>query len=123
MKVMKFRQFIEQDILYEFANLDSRRTGIENIVIHCYSQGDGKKLQHGPRIKVSNIYGKFSKTDNFVIEIKTGKVVEGEVKIKNKELQILRLWITMNKKELISYWEAEGEMTTDDFLDSIKKVS
>lgn len=124
MNLPSFKQFIlkQPEILYEFANLDYRRTGIEDIVIHCYSQGN-TKIQHGARVKVSNVYGKFSNSDNFVIEVKTGSIVEGECKLSQKELKIIKLWISLNRQQLIEYWNSQGQMTTDDFLDSIKKVN
>lgn len=115
--------FPKEDILYEFANLSSRQTGIENVVIHAYSQGDGKKVKHGPRIKVSNVYGKYSKSDMFVLEVKTGDIVEGTCKLSSKELKTIQRWIKLNKEELIEYWNSEGEMLTDDFFDSLKKVT
>ena len=110
----------EPEILYEFANLTQRTTGIANIVIHCYSQCD-TEVRHSPRIKVSNIYGKYSKQDNFSIDF-SGTVREGEVKITSKELQILKLWITLNKDNLLEYWKSGTEMGTSDFIDTIKKI-
>jgi hypothetical protein len=118
----KFVEYLEEQDLYEFANLDDMDTGIKNIILHAYSQGDGKKLPHGARIKVSNIRGKYSNSDNFVLDIKTGTIVEGQCKLSNKELQQIRNWISLNREELISYWDSEGSMVTRAFLNSIKKV-
>ena len=121
----KFQKYIETQntqLLYEFANLSPKQTGLDNIVIHAYSQGDGKKVPHGPRIKVSNVYSKFSNSDNFVIEIKTGEVVEGICRLTSKELKTVRLWIALNKQALVDYWDSEGEMITLDFFNSIKPL-
>lgn len=108
------------EFLYEFANLTQRDTGIQNIVIHCYSQGD-VELNHSPRIKVSNVYGKYSQTDNFSLDFQ-GNVKEGEVKIKPKELKLVKLWKALNKDILLEYWKTGVEMATSDFIDSIQKI-
>lgn len=118
----KFGKYLKEETLLEFANLDYRDTGIENIILHAYSQGDGKRLSHGPRIKVSNIYGKFAISDNFVLELKTGKIVEGVCKLSKKEFDTIRLWIALNKDEIKAYWDSEGEMVTREFYNSLKKV-
>jgi len=111
----------ESKYLYEFANLRSNRTGVEKIVVHVYSQSN-KELSHGPRIKVSNLYEKFDKNDYFVLNILTLKVEEGKVKIKSKELLDVVKWIKLNRKVLIEYWQSEGVMDTDEFLNSLKKI-
>jgi hypothetical protein len=108
--------------LYEFANLGSNRTGIKKLMIHVYSQGD-KELLHAPRIKVSNIYEKFREKDCFVINILTLEIKEGEIKIKQKELSDLLKWIKLNRKALVNYWKVGTEISTDKFLDSLKKLN
>lgn len=120
--IEKVLNILNDDVLYEFANLDDRHTGIKNIVIHVYSQGDGKKVQHGPRIKISNVYGKFVKNDTFVLDVKNGNIVEGKSKLTKKEVDTIRLWIAINKKAIIDYWNSEGEMITFDFYNSIKRI-
>lgn len=123
-KNSKFESYLSEQTeeLYEFANLDDENTGIKNVVIHVYSQGDSKKVQHGPRIKVSNVYGKFSKNDYFVIDIKSNVIVEGICKLSSKELTAIKSWITLNKEELIKYWNSEGEMLTRIFLGNLRKI-
>jgi len=107
--------------LYEFANVNSKRTGIKKLMIHVYSQGD-KELNHAPRIKVSNVYEKFRENDCFVVNILTLQIEEGEVKIKSNELSDLLRWIKLNRKVLINYWKVGTEISTDEFLDSLKKI-
>lgn len=107
--------------LYEFANIDQTDTGIRRLIIHVYSQGD-KELSHAPRIKVSNVYGKFRESDSFVINVLTLEVMEGEVKISKKEMKDLLKWITLNRQALIQYWKSGTEMSTREFLDGLKKV-
>jgi hypothetical protein len=118
----KFIKIIEEMDLYEFANIDNFETGIPNIVLHAYSQGDDKKVQHGARIKVSNVYGKFAKSYCFVIDIKTLSIVEGKCTLSTKEVNSIVEWIALNKKELTSYWNSKGEIITRVFLNSLKKV-
>ena len=110
-----------QETLYEFANIGYKRTGLDNIYIYAYSQAD-KEVQHGPRIKVSNIYNKFSSSDNFTIDVINKRVVNGVVKITSKELEDVMLWIGLNKDEIITYWKSKGEMDTDEFLNSLSKI-
>lgn len=112
---------MDKKYLYEFANIDYKRTGIKKLVIHIYSQGD-KELSHAPRIKVSNIYNKFRENDSFIINILTLDIMKGEVKISQKELLNLLSWIKLNRKALINYWKVGTEITTDKFLDSLKKL-
>jgi hypothetical protein len=122
---MRYKKFIIKtapEDLFEFANLTQNQTGITNIVIHAYAQGE-VQVNHGPRIKVSNVYSKFRTNDCFVIDIKNSKVVEGEVKISSKELKLVKLWIAANKKELIEYWTNGAEMNIDDFLSSLSKIN
>jgi hypothetical protein len=107
--------------LYEFANLNSSRTGIKKIMIHAYCQGD-KESPHGPRIKVSNVYEKFRNDDCFVINIINLQVEEGVVKIKLYELELVKKWIVLNKKILLKFWKSGEETSIDVFLDSIKKI-
>jgi hypothetical protein len=118
----KFESYLtEAEDLFEFSNIYDRRTGLTNIVVHVYSQGE-VKIPHGARVKVSNVYNKFRMDDCFVVDIKTRSVIEGEVKISSKELKQVKNWIDKNKKILIEYWNSGAEMDTDSFLDSIIKV-
>lgn len=105
----------------EMANVGYRRTGIPDIKVNVYCQAD-KELQHGPRVKISNVYGKFRKDDCFSVSLTAFKVMEGQVKIKEKELQKVIQWLKLNKKQLLDYWKSDGEIDTDEFLDSLVKL-
>ena len=102
-------------------NITYKHTGIKKIVIEIYSQGL-KKSKHGPRIKVSNVYDKFRNDDCFVINIKTLKVEEGEIKIKSKELILVCKWIELNRPLLLDYWKTEPRISTRDLLEKIKRI-
>lgn len=116
-------KILSEDILYEYANLDYRHTGLSNIVVHVYSQDDSKKLQHGPRVKVSNVYGKYSVSDNFVIDVKNKTIVEGQCKLTRKELANIIEWIQLNHDTILEYWNSEGEMITIDLYDKLERIN
>jgi hypothetical protein len=50
------------------------------------------------------------------------EVKEGDVKITSKELNMLKLWIALNKKELLLYWKTGEELETSKFLGMLKPV-
>lgn len=109
------------DECYEFVNIDERDTGINNIIIHIFSIGD-KKLKNFPRIKISNKYDEFDKTNSFTIDVKNKKVIDGKVKIKENEFQNVLKWVKLNEKKLIKYWKFGNEIITEPFLDSLKQI-
>jgi hypothetical protein len=108
--------------VYEMANLDFRDTGIPKVFIHVYSQGN-KEVGHGPRIKVSNVYGKFRNDDCFVIDILNQTIVEGTCKIKPFELIKIQEWIRLNKKLLLRYWKRGIVMATRELTDNLIKLN
>lgn len=55
--------------------------------------------------------------------ISYGNIVVGDCKLNSKELFQVKLWIYKNRKALSQYWNSEGEMDTDDFFDSLKKLN
>jgi hypothetical protein len=78
---------------------------------------------HGPRIKVSNIPGTFSRTDNFVVsidkinpEIKSGKSI-----YKNSQNEDIFDWVLLNHKTLMKYWNS-GYATDAEFRQDLKKL-
>ena len=104
--------------LYEMANLSSRRTGIDNIII--WVGADPKK--HAMRIKVSNIPNKWS-NNNFTITLPYLDVV-GDVNkrlITGNKLKDIKSWIKLNIETLIDY-EKGNIHDTDDFLERLVKI-
>ena len=121
MKDRKLAQEVKDLIeITEMAYLDQQDTGIPKIWLQAYAQAD-KAVGHGPRIKVSNNYGKF-RDDYFCISLKTFDVVEGEVKLKPKELQKVIEWMKLNQKVLREYWKKDGKLVTRVFLNSLIKL-
>lgn len=88
-------------LMCEMANLYPRRTGIEYVM--WFGEVGG---QHGPRIKVSNVKGKFALNDNFVISVnKVPTITAGKPKISKKELIQIIAWIKKNYNDLMLMWE------------------
>lgn len=102
---MTLDELNEQAILaapmIEMANLFPSVTGLKIAV--WFGEVGG---QHGPRIKVSNIVGKFSSTDNFVISVsKDPKVLTPRsVKLKPNEIEDIFDWVKLNFDTLMEMW-------------------
>jgi len=107
--------------IYEFVNIDKRDTGIDNIIIRIFSEGD-TKLEKPPKIHVSNIYGEFNKKNSFSVDVRSKNVVKGKVKITETEFQNILKWIKLNEKKIIKYWKFGTEMITEPFLNSLKSI-
>jgi hypothetical protein len=104
----------------EFCNLSVRTTGIENVFIQIYSIFGNT---HTPRIKVSNVYGKFDSTDHFYIGLRKYKVIIGWPKISQEELNLVRKWAKINRAALLRYWKDGHEIPTSEFLDTLKPIN
>lgn len=93
--------------------------------------------QHGPRIKVSNIPGKWRMNDNFVVSVSTNPTVltPQTCNISNAELTKIFNWITINFDDIMTLWwmfehsalEVKDEDTGlvfqyDDIIDGLKKI-
>ena len=107
--------------IYEFVNIDKRDTGIDNIIIRIFSEGD-TKLEKPPKIHVSYIYGEFNKKNSFSVDVRSKNVVKGKVKITETEFQNILKWIKLNEKKIIKYWKFGTEMITEPFLNSLKSI-
>jgi len=77
---------------------------------------------HGPRIKVSNIKGTYSSTDNFVVTISKDPVNKaGTPKCSDVQLEDIKDWVKLNYKQLMKYWNKEYK-NDDDFYAEIIKI-
>jgi hypothetical protein len=99
----------------------SDMSGIEGVVMWA-SEGEyaGRRLVHGPRVKVSNIKNRFDPTNNFSLDF-TGKLVAGRIELTPKEIHQCREWIAKNHDLLLSYWHED--VTAQAFYQHVKKVS
>lgn len=101
---MKIEELLEKEdvMLFEMANLPIKRTGLSTIIYFGEVGG-----QHGPRIKASNVKGKFAKFDNFTITVdKEPRLVHPEkAKLSNDEIEDIKDWIKLNYEKLMWLWK------------------
>jgi hypothetical protein len=98
------------------ANLGPKRTGLDNLVVWASK----KEPRHACRIKVSNIRGKYSATDNFSIRLHDGKI-DGTRKVSDSELSDVQKWIALNREAILKFWE-DDEYDAGDFIEDLKKI-
>lgn len=96
-------------------------TGINGVVMWA-SEGlsQGKRLKHGPRIKISNVKNTFDPYDNFSLDF-TGEVVSGKPRLTPRELARCQLWVRKNAALLMEFW-SDQSMPGDEFYRQIKSV-
>lgn len=108
--------------MLEMANLAAADTGLP-VVIWIGEIGG----QHGPRIKASNLKGKFAPHDNFVLSVdKEPQVLTpSSMKLKEAEVQDIKDWIKLNYDELMELWRhfETGEGSTIELLSKLKKLA
>ena len=124
---MKLREIITdekmilQSPMCEMANLFPQSTGLKYAI--WFGEVGG---QHGPRIKVSNIKGKFSQTDNFVISVdkKPKLLTPSSMKIKKNDLDDLYDWVLINYDILMMMWDIyeSGNGDLVPLLASLRKI-
>lgn len=123
MEVMKelleqLRQ-INEDQLWEMANLHPRDTGLPVIVW----ADSNRQMKHGLRIKFQNSYS--DKTDSsslvpMTISEDPQIPVQVKLRISKADLQKVQQWVILNKDLLVAY--AEEKITTKDFVNSLKTL-
>lgn len=93
--------YIQDPPLVEMANLFKKDTGLDYPIWIGTVGG-----QHRPRVKVSNIKGKWSENSNFVISVsRTPEILTPEsCKIDNKEVNKVLIWIITNFDDLMTLW-------------------
>ena len=105
----------------EMANLFPNETGLERVI--WFGEVGG---QHGPRIKVSNIKGKFALDDNYVISVaKNPRVLTPKsMKINQSELDDLFDWVKINYDNLMKMWKIyeSGNGDLIPLLSALKKI-
>ena len=104
--------------MHEMANLPTGTTGLPTVIWMGEIGG-----QHGPRIKVSNMKGKFAAHDNFVVSVdKSPRVLTPKsVKLKGSEVEEIRDWIKLNYDELMVLWKC-FETDTGDVVELLSKL-
>ena len=109
----------EDDLLFEMANVFSKRHGIANVVIWV---GRANK-QHGLRMKISNIPNKMDMSDSFVIKMPSLDYNHNQVAkwIDGKVMKQIMEWIVLNQKLLYDYENGLID-DTDEFMNQISSV-
>lgn len=102
------------DRINEMANISTDKTGLDVVIWLGI-----RPKSHAPRIKVSNIIGKFSKNDCFSIRLHDF-TIDGDCRIKSSDLDKIKDFISKNKQNIISV--SDGLMSTDQFIKNIIKV-
>jgi len=113
------QQLVEAE-LTEMANLAPDETGLKYVIWIGEVGG-----QHGPRIKVSNIKGKFAANDNFVMSISKdpANLTPKFSKISTDDIEDIIDWIKLNYDLLMKIWKAyETGSGTIDLLNQLQKI-
>ena len=122
--MLNFKEFsqLEEDLLFEMANFRSKSTGLPMNIYVSTGEVEGKKMKHGPRIKVSKTYSNnFTPFDTFSLTIAKEPEVIGDVgEIEAKDIQKAKQFILLNFETLLAYWD--GEYDTSDLIGNISKV-
>lgn len=124
---MKLNELLdtEQEILAapmnEMANLYPTKTGLPCVV--WFGEVGG---QHGPRIKVSNVPGKFAHDNNFVVSVmKEPKVLTPKsAELSTAKIEDVLDWIKLNYDELMELWKIHetGDGDSLEVLARLKKL-
>ena len=105
----------------EMANLYPTKTGLS--VVLWFGEVGG---QHGPRIKVSNVPGKFALNDNFVISVIKEPIVltPRSMKLSEDKLNDVLDWIKLNYDTLMQMWKLHesGDGELEPLLKKLNKI-
>ena len=109
--------------LMEMAILTQNHTGMQPtiIVLSKYSS-EGKSSQHGARVKVSNVDGRFAHDDNFTITVGKYPLTSGICKLSRKTCDDFVKWVRLNHDHLINVWENGHNLDPIDLIKRFKKV-
>ena len=119
-KLLEFKEWsdLSEDEMFEMANISSKTTGIENVVIWV----GANPSRHGRRIKVSNKPNSYNVNDCFVLTIPDYSVI-GDINnkfITNKVLDKIKKFIELNMPIINDY--SDGIIGTEEFLSLVKPV-
>lgn len=112
------RLYPDQMSLYEMTNLSPKQTGLDQ---HIWISNKGK-AKHGPRVKVSNISGKFESNDSFSVSVEhEPKHRADSVKVKAEQFEKIRDWVKLNHDFLHKVWHSDT-MDSQDHMNGIQKL-
>jgi hypothetical protein len=116
---LEFEEHTE-DMLFEMANLRPSESGLPVTIYISTGFVEGKQLNHGPRIKVSNSYStKFNIRDIFVMTIADDPKVIGSSNLKESDVTLIKNFVIKNKEVLEAYWD--DDISTMDMLHALQK--
>lgn len=108
-------------VMTEMANLFPATTGLGYAI--WFGEVGG---QHGPRIKVSNIRGRFAQNDNFVISVdKNPRILTPRsVKLKPSEVEDIFDWVKLNYQKLMEMWKIyeSGDGKPEEIISTLDKL-
>lgn len=110
--------FYDDQYLVEMANLQPVDTGMA-YTVNVVSKGGAK---HGPRVKVSNVPGRWAFDDNFSITLEPNPRVIGNCKIKSYHLDDIKDWIKLNHDHIHKIWNDTGTMSINDVANGFTKL-
>lgn len=107
-----------QDVM-EMANLD-KKTHKLNIDVKLNVLQPGKKLKHGPRVKVFRGSLKNKNKKEFVLSIEQyPKLLAGDIFVNRKEYQLIRDFVSDNYEALLQFWN-DSDMSVGELEDLLK---
>ena len=116
-----FKEYLDEAMLFEMANFRPKSTGLKTTIFVSSGYVAGKKLFHGPRIKVSKIYtDKMNPLDTFSMTIEDNPEVVGTHYLDLKDIDQIKDFIRLNKDILLAYWD--GEYDTCDLYNNLQKI-
>lgn len=105
----------------ELANFYPTKTGLPYVV--WFGEIGG---QYGPRLKVSNIPGKFAHDNNFVVAVaKEPRVLTPKsAQLSTAKIDDVFDWIKLNYEKLMELWaiHESGDGDADEVLSRLKKI-
>ena len=113
-------QLVEAE-MFEMANFSPDDTGIPYIMW----MGE-VGVQHGPRIKVSNVKGKFAKDNNFVMSISKDPInlTPKYAGVSTDTIDDIKDWIKLNHETLMKLYKVfeTGNGSAIELLNVLKKL-
>lgn len=110
--------FYDNQLLTEMANMQPGDTGC-NYTLNIVSKGGAK---HGPRVKVSNVPGRWAHNDNFSLTLEPNPRVIGNCKISSSHLDDIKDWIKLNHSHINKIWNDPGVMSITDVVSGFTKI-
>lgn len=114
-KIIYLLENLSEEKMCEMANLRQQSTGLPMIIY----VSEKVTMRHGPRIKVQSNHATNLQKENLVtVTISDSPELFGN--LDNKDFNLVKKFIALNKDILIQYWETE--IDTSEFIKKLKKI-